>query len=74
MLKNGRIYDKPSKKGTSYFIMEATNNNHEKAGGNTSILETTIALLNVVNLHHHIKILIVQPMNLKLLQIFLHHK
>ena len=74
MLKNGLIYDKPSKKGTSYFIMEATNNDHEKAGDNTSILETTIALLNVVNLHHHIKILIVQPRNLKLLQIFLHHK
>ena len=34
ILKNGLIYDKPSKKGTSYFITEATNNDHEKAGDN----------------------------------------
>ena len=38
MLKNGLIYDKPSKKGTSYFIMEATNNDHEKAGDNTDVV------------------------------------
>ena len=37
MLKNGPIYDKPSTKGTSYFIMEATNNDQEKAGDNTGI-------------------------------------
>ena len=30
MLENGLIYDKPSKKGTSYFIMEATNSDHDK--------------------------------------------
>ena len=38
MLKNGLIYDKPSKKGTSYFIMEAANNDHEKAGDNTDVV------------------------------------
>ena len=37
MLKNGLIYNKPSQKGTSYFIMEATNNNEEKAGDNTGV-------------------------------------
>ena len=37
MLKNGLIYDKPSKKGTSYFIMEATNNDQEKAVDNTDV-------------------------------------
>ena len=37
-LKNGLIYDKPSKKGTSYFFMEATNNDHEKAGDNTDVV------------------------------------
>ena len=37
MLKNGLIYDKPSKKDTSYFIMEATNNDHEKASDNTDV-------------------------------------
>ena len=37
MLKNGLIYHKPSRKGTSYFIMEATNNDHEKAGDNTDV-------------------------------------
>ena len=40
----------------------------------TSILETAIALLHVVTLCHHIKILIGQPRNLKLLEIFLHHR
>ena len=38
MLKNGLIYDKPSKKGTSYFITEATHNDHEKAGDNTDVI------------------------------------
>ena len=38
------------------------------------ILETTIALLDVVTFHHHMKILVAQPRNLKLLQISLHHK
>ena len=37
ILKNGLIYDKPSKKGTSYFIMEATNNDQEKAIDNTNV-------------------------------------
>ena len=37
ILKNGLIYDKPSKKGTSYFIMEATNNDQEKAIDNTDV-------------------------------------
>ena len=38
MLKNGLIYDKPSKKCTLYFIKEATNNDHEKAGDNTDVI------------------------------------
>ena len=37
MLKNGLIYDKPSKKGTSYFIMAVTINDHEEAGDNTDV-------------------------------------
>ena len=37
MLKNGLTYDKPSKKGALYFVMEATNNDHEKAGDNTNV-------------------------------------
>ena len=37
MLKNGLTYDKPSKKGALYFVMEATNNDHEKAGDNTDV-------------------------------------
>ena len=37
MLKNGLIYDKPSKKDTSYFIIQATNNDHEKASDNTDV-------------------------------------
>ena len=37
MLNNGLIYDKPSKKDTPYFIMEATNTDKEKAGDNTDV-------------------------------------
>ena len=37
MLKSGLIYDKPSKKGISYFITEAKNNDHEKARDNTDV-------------------------------------
>ena len=36
-LKNALIYDKPSRKGTSCFIMEGTNRDHEKAGDNTDV-------------------------------------
>ena len=76
MLNNGLIYDKPSKKGTSYFIMEATNNDLEKAGDNADVVNigNNNCFARCSTLHHHIKILIVQPRNLKLLQSFLHHK
>ena len=59
MLKNGLIYDKPTKKDTSYFIMEATNNDMKKPViTQTLILETKVVLLDVVTFHHHIKILL----------------
>ena len=67
MLKNGPIYDKPSKKAHHILLWRQQITIKKKLViTQTSILETAIALLDVVTLHHHINILTVQSRNRKL--------
>ena len=76
ILKNGLIYDTNHQKRYIILLWRQQITIMEKLviTQMSSVLEITIALLDVVTLHHHIKILIVQPRNLKLLQSFLHQK